>query len=74
MPGKHSISVSSKRGGRSQGSQGHAPGASTKQKSMQKATMIYTHVRNRGPADVRSPVDGFEAIEGGSYTDPHKLP
>ena len=24
-----------------------------------KTTMIYTHVLNRGPAGVRSPVDGF---------------
>ena len=24
-----------------------------------KATMIYTHVLNRGPAGVRSPVDGL---------------
>jgi len=29
-----------------------------------KTTMIYTHVLNRGPAGVRSPVDGLRAILG----------
>jgi len=37
-----------------------------------KTTMIYTHVLNRGPSGVRSPVDGLS--EGGSYADPHDLP
>jgi len=30
-----------------------------------KTTMIYTHVLNRGPAGVRSPVDGLRDTEGG---------
>ena len=37
-----------------------------------KTTMIYTHVLNRGPAGVRSPVDML--AQGGSYADPHKMP
>ena len=35
-----------------------------------KTTMIYTHVLNRGPVGVRSPVDALGY--GGSYADPHK--
>jgi integrase len=35
-----------------------------------KTTMIYTHVLNRGPSGVRSPVDML--VQGGSYADPHK--
>lgn len=38
----------------------------------EKTTMIYTHVLNRGPAGVRSPVDMLG--QGGSYADPHKTP
>ena len=30
-----------------------------------KTTIIYTHVLNRGPAGVRSPVDGLWPIQGG---------
>jgi len=30
-----------------------------------KTTMIYTHVLNKGPAGVRSPVDGFRNHDGG---------
>lgn len=37
-----------------------------------KTTMIYTHVLNRGPAGVRSPVDAL--CGGGSYAGPHKTP
>ena len=37
-----------------------------------KTTMIYTHVLNRGPAGVRSPVDGLLASRGRQYVDPHK--
>ena len=35
-------------------------------------TMIYTHVLNRGPAEVRSPVGVL--AQGGSYADPHEAP
>jgi site-specific recombinase XerD len=37
-----------------------------------KPTMIYTHVLNRGPAGVRSPVDML--AQAGSYADPYKTP
>jgi len=36
--------------------------------------MIYTHVLNRGPAGVRSPVDGLRNGIREFYTDPHKTP
>jgi integron integrase len=39
-----------------------------------KTTMIYTHVLNRGPAGVRSPLDGLDCwnrVFPGSYTDPY---
>ena len=39
-----------------------------------KTTMIYTHVLNRGPAGVRSPVDGLGNGPRGFYADPHKTP
>jgi len=39
-----------------------------------KTTMIYTHVLNRGPAGVRSPVDGLCGHRRGLYADPHKTP
>ncbi len=39
-----------------------------------KTTMIYTHVLNRGPAGVRSPVDGLADHRGGFYADPYKTP
>ncbi len=35
-----------------------------------KTTMIYTHVLNRGPAGVSSPVDGPAGHRGGFYADP----
>jgi integrase len=38
-----------------------------------KTTMIYTHVLNRGPSAVRSPMDGL-LTPVGSYTDQYKLP
>ena len=37
-----------------------------------KTTMIYTHVLNRGPSGVQSPVDGL--CKGASYADPHNMP
>jgi integrase len=39
-----------------------------------KTTMIYPHVLNRGPAGVRSPVDGLWGHRRGFYADPHKTP
>jgi integrase len=39
-----------------------------------KTTMIYTHVLNRGPAGVRSAVDGLWGHPRGFYADPHKTP
>ncbi len=39
-----------------------------------KTTMIYTHVLNRGPAGVRSPVDGLAEHRGGFYADPYNTP
>jgi integrase len=39
-----------------------------------KTTMICTHVLNRGPAGVRSPVDGLSDHRGGFYADPYKTP
>jgi site-specific recombinase XerD len=40
-----------------------------------KTTMVYTHVLNRGPAGVRSPVDGLCADSRRlCYADPHKMP
>ena len=39
-----------------------------------KTTMIHTHVLNRGPAGVRSPVDGLWGHPRGFYADPHKTP
>jgi integrase len=36
-----------------------------------RTTMIYTHVLNRGPAGVRSPVDGLLASGGRQYADPN---
>jgi integrase len=41
-----------------------------------KTMMIYTHVLNRGPAGVHSPVrwTGFEPIEEVVLCDPHKIP
>ncbi len=39
-----------------------------------KTTMIYTHVLNRGPAGVRSPIDGLCTGLGRLfYADPHKM-
>ena len=37
-----------------------------------RTTMIYTHVLNRGPAGVRSPLDGLSFRNEDSYADPHK--
>ena len=37
-----------------------------------KTTMIYTHVLNRGPAGVRTPVDML--AQGASYAHPHTMP
>jgi len=34
-----------------------------------KTTMIYTHVLNRGPAGVRSPVDELSDHRGGFYAE-----
>lgn len=39
-----------------------------------KTTMIYTHVLNRGPAGVCSPVDGLSDHREGFYADPYKRP
>jgi len=39
-----------------------------------KKTMIYTHVLNRCPAGVRSPVGGLRNGTRGFYADPHKTP
>jgi site-specific recombinase XerD len=39
-----------------------------------KTTMICTHVLNRGPAGVRSPVDGLWSHRRGFYADPYKTP
>lgn len=50
----YSISVPSKPVGQSPG---YAPRGSAKPKSIQKATMIYTHVLNREGKGVKSPVD-----------------
>lgn len=35
-----------------------------------RTTMVYTHVLNRGPSGVRSPIDLIE----GAYADRHKTP
>jgi hypothetical protein len=37
-----------------------------------KTTMIYTHVLNRGPSGVRSPVD--QLWKEGFYAGPHNMP
>ena len=39
-----------------------------------KTTMIYTHVLNRGPAGVRSPVDVLLTSRGRHYADPYMKP
>ncbi len=39
-----------------------------------KTTMIYTHVLNRGPAGVSSPLDGLAEHRGGFYADAYKTP
>lgn len=61
MSGVLSISVPSKSVGRSYG---HAPGAFAQPKSIQKATMIYTHVPKRGPVCMAVLWIDFEAILG----------
>ena len=39
-----------------------------------KTTMIYTHVLNRGPAGIRSPVDALSGRREGFYADPYNTP
>ncbi len=54
MLGIHFLSVSSKPVGRFYS---HAPAASTKPISLQKAIMMYTHVLKRGPVGLDIPMD-----------------
>ena len=44
------------------------------QNGLKKTTMTYTPVLNRGPAGVRSPVDGLLNGTRWFYADPHKMP
>jgi hypothetical protein len=54
MPGPHTISVPLNPIGQSHG---QVLGASAQPKSLHKATIIYTHVLNRGGKGIKSPVD-----------------
>ncbi len=54
MPGKHSISIISKQGGRFQD---HTPGASVQSISLHKTTMIYLDVLDWRGKGVKNPVD-----------------